>query len=197
MARLLNPIAEKENTMSLPTTLEERVARVEDRLAIRELVSRYNMSIDDRDLATVGSLFTENAFFGSIDGAMGATTRQGIVDQFKERYSVLGATNHFTHDQVITFESPTRARGQVASHAEVWRKEKAMITALRYADIYEKADGAWRFAERRLSFMYYLNVEDYSTALGVRDRNLAGATPKPADWPEGTSTYVEYRPGKA
>ncbi|MDD3885230.1 MAG: nuclear transport factor 2 family protein [Gallionella sp.] len=175
---------------------EERLARVEDRLAIRELISRYNMSIDDRDLKTVGSLFTEDAFFGSVDGAMGATTPQGIVNQFKDRFSVLGATNHFTHDQVIEFESSTRARGMVASHAEVWRKERAMITALRYADVYEKADGAWRFAERRLSFMYYLNVEDYSTVLGVRNRNLAGDAPKPADWPEGTPTYVEYRPGK-
>lgn len=182
--------------MSQSTTIEERVARVEDRLAIRELISRYNMSIDDRDLKAVGSMFTGDAFFGSIDGAMGARTPQGIVDQFKERFSVLGATNHFTHDQVITFESPTRARGLVASHAEVWRKEKAMITALRYADVYEKADGVWRFAERRLSFMYYVNVEDYSTVLGVRDRNRAGDTPKPADWPEGTPTYVEYRPGK-
>lgn len=183
--------------MEHPQTLEERVTRVEDRQAIRELASRYNLAIDDRDLQTVGSLFTENAFFGSVDGAMAATTRQAIVDQFKSRFSVLGATNHFTHDQVITFESAHRARGLVASHAEVWRMEKAMITALRYADVYEKAAGVWRFAERRLSFMYYVNVEDYSTALGVRDRNLAGPVPKPADWPEGTSTYVEYRPGKA
>lgn len=182
--------------MEQQQTLEDRIARVEDRLAIRELVSRYNIAIDNRDLQTVGSLFTENAFFGSIDGAMGATTPKGIVDQFKERFSVLGATNHFTHDQVITFESPKRARGVVASHAEVWRKEKAMITALRYADVYEKADGVWRFADRRLSFMYYLNVEDYTSLLGVRDRNLAGATPKPADWPEGTPTWVEYRPSK-
>lgn len=183
--------------MEQPQSLEQRLARVEDRLAIRELISRYNMAIDDRDLKTVGSLFTENAYFGSVDGAMGATTRQGIVDQFKSRFSVLGATNHFSHDQFINFESPTRARGQVSSHAEVWRKEKAMITALRYADVYEKSDGVWRFAERRLSFMYYLNVEDYSTALGVRERNMAGPTPQAADWPEGTPTYVEYRPGKA
>lgn len=183
--------------MQDPITIEERIAQVEDRLAIRELASRYNFSIDDRDLQTVGTLFTDNASFGSIDGAMNAVGRQAIIDQFKDRYSVLGATNHFTHDQVINFQSPTRATGLVASHAEVWRLERAMITALRYADVYEKSGSVWRFAERRLSFMYYLNVEDYSTALGVRDRNRASATPKPADWPEGTPTWVEYRSNQA
>lgn len=183
--------------MSNTLTLEERIARVEDRLALREMVSRYNISIDNRDLDTVGSLFTANAFFGSADGAMGATGPQAIVDQFKSRFSVLGATNHFTHDQLISFESATRATGTVASHAEVWRNEQAMITALRYADVYEKQDGVWRFAERKLSFMYYLSLADYPQVLGQRDRNRAGPTPKDADWPEGTSTYVEYRPGRA
>jgi len=178
-------------------TLEERITRLEDRLAIREMVSRYNIAIDNRDLHTVGALFTENAFFGSADGAMGATGPQAIVDQFKSRFSVLGATNHFTHDQLITFESAERASGTVASHAEVWRNEQAMITALRYADVYEKQGGVWRFAQRKLSFMYYLSLADYPKVLGQRDRNRAGATPKDADWPEGTSTYVEYRPGKA
>lgn len=182
--------------MTQPQTLEARLTQVEDRVALRELISRYNFAIDDRDLATVGSLFTPNAFFGSVDGAMGATGPDAICEQFKGRFSVLGATNHFSHDQVVTFESPTRARGTVASHAELWRNERTMLTALRYADVYEKHDGAWRFAERKLSFMYYLNIEDYPAALGRRERNCAGPTPKPADWPEGTPTYVEYRPGK-
>lgn len=183
--------------MYVPKTLEERVAQVEDRVALRELVSRYNFAIDDRDLATVATLFTADAYFGSADGALGARSREAIVEQFKGRFSVLGATNHFSHDQAVTFEGPTRARGLVATHAELWRNERAMVTALRYADVYEKVDGAWCFAERKLSFMYYLNVEDYAHALGRRDRNRAGPVPKAADWPEGTSTFVEYRPGKA
>ena len=182
--------------MSAAATLEERLARVEDRLALRELASRYNIAIDNRDLDTVGALFTEQAFFGSADGAMGATGPKAIVEQFKLRFSVLGASNHFTHDQLINFESPQRATGLVASHAEVWRNEQAMITALRYADVYEKQNGVWRFAERKLSFMYYLSLADYPQMLGRRDRNRAGPTPKDADWPEGVSTYVEYRPGK-
>lgn len=179
-------------------SLERRLTQVEDRLAIRELISRYCFSIDDRDLKTVGSLFTDNAYFGSADGAMKAIGRDAIIEQFKSRYSVLGASNHIGHDHVIEFESPTRARGLLSSHAEVWRLGRAMITALRYADVYEKTDGVWRFAERKLSFMYYLPVEDYATVLGRIDRNRASPDkPQPADYPEGRPTWAEYQPTAA
>jgi hypothetical protein len=178
--------------MTQELSLPERIARVEDRQALRELASQYNFSIDDRDLGTVASLFTENAYFGSHDGAMGATGRSAIIEQFKLRFSVLGATNHFSHDQVVRFESATRARGQVASHAEVWRNGRAMLTALRYTDLYDKSDGVWRFAERKLAFMYYVNIEDYASVLGVLERNCAGAVPQAADWPENTPSYRAY-----
>ena len=126
---------------------------------------------------------------------MRATGREAIKKQFESRFSVLGATNHFAHDHVIWFESATRARGQLAVHAEVWRKEQPMLTALRYDDVYQKgADGLWRFAERALSFFYYLNVQDYAAAMGVLERNRAGDVPVAADWPERTATFVEYRP---
>ena len=179
-------------------TLEERLAEVEDRAAILDLTSRYNFDIDGRDLASVGDLFTDQAVFGSKDGAMRAVGRDALLKQFEARFSVLGATNHFAHDHVVWFESATRARGLLSAHAELWRKERTMVTALRYDDIYEKcADGLWRFAQRLLSFMYYLPIEEYATAMGRLDRNRASDTPANADYPELLPTYVEYRPAKA
>ena len=182
--------------MASSSTLEARLAAVEDRLAIRELVSRYCFAIDDRDLVAVGALFTDGAFFGSADRAMGATGRAAILRQFESRYSVMGASNHVSHDHVIEFDGPDKARGRVAVHAELWRHERAMVTALRYADLYEKSDGRWRFSERLLSFMYYLPVEEYGAAMGVLERNRAGSEPVAADWPERMSTWTEYRPDR-
>lgn len=179
-------------------SIESRLAAVEDQLAIRDLTARYNFAIDNRDLASARLLFTPNASFGSRDGAMRATGIDAIVKQFEARFSVLGATNHFAHDHVIWFESTRRARGMVSVHAEVWRKEQPMITALRYDDIYEKEDdGLWRFSERLLSFFYYLNVKDYPAAMGRLERNMASDTPVAADYPERLPTYVELRPGHA
>ena len=186
------------NAASSARTLESRLLEVEDRLAIQDIVARYNFAIDDRDLKSVGELFTDNGSFGSKDGAMRAVGRDAVLKQFEGRFSVLGATNHFAHDHVIWLESPTRARGQLSVHAEVWRKERAMLTALRYDDVYEKgSDGLWRFAERLLSFFYYLDVVDYVTAMGTLERNRAGDTPVAADYPERLPTYVEMRPGKS
>ena len=190
--------------MTIPTrtapadgrTLEARLAEVEDRLALQDLVARYNFAIDNRDLATVAGLFTENGSFGSKDGAMRATGSAAVCKQFEARFSVLGATNHFAHDHVVWFESDSRARGLLSVHAEVWRKEQPMVCALRYDDRYEKSAGLWRFAERLLSFFYYLNVNDYATAMGQLERNHASDTPVAADFPERLPTYVEMRPGK-
>ncbi len=45
-------------------TLEElgnRLQRLEDREAIRQLVARYGQVVDDRDLGSVEALFTEDA----------------------------------------------------------------------------------------------------------------------------------------
>jgi ketosteroid isomerase-like protein len=179
-------------------SIESRLAQVEDRLAIRDLTARYNFAIDNRDLKSVGELFTDNGSFGSKDGAMRAVGRDAVLTQFESRFSVLGATNHFAHDHVIWFESATRARGQLSVHAEVWRTEQPMVTALRYDDLYEKsADGLWRFAERLLSFFYYVNVADYAKALGTLERNHASGVPVAADYPERLPTYVELRPGRS
>ena len=181
---------------SAERTLESRLTEVEDRAAIRDLTARYNFAIDDRDLKSVGELFTDNGSFGSKDGAMRATGREAILKQFEGRFSVLGATNHFAHDHAVWFESPTRARGLLSIHAEVWRKEQPMVTAVRYDDLYEKSGGLWRFAERVLSFFYYLNIKDYPVAMGTLERNHASGTPVAADFPERLPTYVELRPGK-
>ena len=177
-------------------SLESRLAAVEDQLAIRDLAARYNFAMDNRDLPSARLLFTDDASFGSKDGAMRATGIDAIIKQFESRFSALGATNHFAHDHVIWFESDTRARGMLSVHAEVWRKEQPQITALRYDDVYAKVDGLWRFAERLLSFFYYLHVKDYASAMGRLERNMASDTPVAADYPERLPTYVEMRPGK-
>ena len=173
-------------------SLDARLQRVADELEIRNLVARYVFAIDDRDLATVADLFAPHGAFRSVDGVMDARGREAVVAQFKGRYSVLGASNHVTHDHLVTIKSPTEATGLVSAHAELWRKGQMMVTALRYADVYIKAEGAWRFAERTLSFLYYVPVTEYGAILGRRERNLAYDEPRPADYPEGLPTWADY-----
>lgn len=173
-------------------TLEHRLRRMEDRDEIRTLVARYGFVIDDRDLDGIGALFARDARFRSKDGVMDARGRDAILKQFEGRFSVLGMTIHYTHDHVIRFDDDDHARGLVSSHSELIRNGQPMLVALRYEDAYVREDGAWRFADRLLSFCYYMDVREYADLLGDRMRMRAYEKPAPADWPEGTDTFRRY-----
>jgi hypothetical protein len=62
-------------------------------------------------------------------------------------------TMHFNGQSAVTLDGD-RASGEtycLAHHVYLDDgKRKLMIAALRYQDIFAKADGTWRFAERRL-----------------------------------------------
>ena len=67
-------------------SLEARLARVEDQLAIRDLTARYNFAMDNRDLASASLLFMPDGSFGSKDGAMRATGIDAIVTSRSSRW---------------------------------------------------------------------------------------------------------------
>lgn len=172
-----------------------RLARLEAESAIRALAARYCFAIDNHDLDAVAGLFTADARVWSRDGVMDATGRDAIIAQYEGRFRLLGPSNHVSHDHWIRFDDvPARAEGLLSAHAELWRDGEMMVTALRYDDVYALEDGAWRFAERALAFLYYIPVGDYPAILGQRDRMRAYAEPAAADYPERLPTWKDYRP---
>ena len=182
--------------MQLGPTLEERVRRLEDRTAINELIARYCLVMDNRDVAGMEALFTLDVHFWSADGVMDAHGRDAAIEMFKGRFTVLGPSNHFTHDRIIEFDplDHDKATGIVLSHAEMQRKGQPMLAAMRYHDVYQRSDGRWRFRERGLSFMYYVPTAEDLDALGpgLGQRMRAYDPPVPADWPENLPTWQRY-----
>lgn len=182
--------------MSTWADLERRIRRLEDRDSICELIARYGLVMDDRDMENMNSLFTADVVVRSIDGVMNSTGREAAVELFRGRFKVLGPSNHFSHDKIIRFDEadPDRATGLVLSHAEMNRKGQAMITAIRYQDAYRREQGQWRFSERVLQFFYYVPAAQYLEALGsgLATRNRAYETPMAADWPEKLSSWKQY-----
>jgi hypothetical protein len=175
-------------------TTEQRLARLEARAEIRELAARHCFTIDERDIDGIGQCFTRDGSFRSIDGVMNAVGREAVIAQFHGRFSVLGPSNHFTHDHTVEFDDADaqRARGVVNSHAEVVRNGQPMLASLRYHDEYRVEDGRWRFHARTLAFFYYLRPADYPEAMGGSLRNRAYAQPHPADLPERTDAWQRY-----
>lgn len=170
-----------------------RIERLEAVEAIRGLASRYCVAIDDRDLRTVFTLFTEDARVFSRDGVMDARGSDAIMKLYEQRYAALGPTLHITHDHLIDVTGPNDATGLVTAHAEVWRNGKAQIAALRYHDRYRREDGQWCFSAREMLFFYYLEPRDYADALGRIDRVLTYDKPAPADFPERGVCWQDYR----
>lgn len=181
-------------TTQQSSDLAQRVARLEARVQIRELVARYCFVVDERDIEGIGGCFTHDGAFRSRDGRMNAEGRAAVVEQFHVRFSVLGPSNHFTHDHIIDFDDgdSAAARGLVNSHAEVVRNGQPMWASLRYHDAYRFEDGRWRFRERSLAFFYYLQPARYSEVMLSALRNHAYATPLAADFPEGLSSWQHY-----
>jgi ketosteroid isomerase-like protein len=182
--------------MATPPDLEQRLRRLEDRTEIDELIARYCLAMDNRDLAAIPGLFTADVRIASGDGVMNVVGRAAAVEMFRGRFTVLGPSNHFTHDRIVTFDpaDPDRATGIVLSHAEMNRRGQPMLAAIRYHDEYRRDDGAWRFAARTLSFFYYVPTAQYLDALGggLARRNRAYDAPQPADWPESLATWKSY-----
>ena len=142
--------------MKLGPTLEERVRHLEDRVAIGELIARYCLVLDNRDVDAIESLFTPDARVWSADGVMDARGRQAVIEMFMGRFTVPGPGNQVTHDRIVEFDhmDPDRATGIVLAHTEVQRNGQPMLAAIRYQDVYQRCEGRWRFRERGLSFIY-------------------------------------------
>jgi ketosteroid isomerase-like protein len=179
--------------MMQPMSTEARLKRLEDRAELAELIARYALAVDDRDLEAIGRLFTPDGAFRSRDGVMEARGTQAVLEQFRGRFRALKLSNHFSHDHIFEFGAdPDAATGLITAHAEVWRNGRALIGALRYQDSYRRFEGRWCFADRLLFFLYYLPVEEYASALGDPLRQRAYGDRRPADFPESLPTWQQY-----
>jgi hypothetical protein len=176
-----------------------RIRRLEDRVEIDELIARYGLVMDDREMEVMPGLFTEDAVVRSLDGVMNCAGREALIELFRGRFKVLGPSNHVTHDRIVTFDDadPDLARGLVLAHAEMHRRGQPMLTAIRYSDTYRRDQGRWKFRERVLAFMYYVPTAEYLDAFGpgLATRNRAYDNPMPADWPEALPSWKKYYGG--
>jgi hypothetical protein len=179
--------------------IQTRLDRLEAESQIRGLIARYCFTIDDRDMLGVATLFDEDARVASQDGVMEARGVEAIMAQFRGRFEVLGPGGHYMHDIAIDLSDIDRdeATGRVSGHAELWRRGRMMVAALRYRDRYRRTAAGWRFAERIISFLYYVPVEEYPNILARTDRNRAYDTPCAADFPEALATWGAYEEAHA
>jgi hypothetical protein len=165
-----------------PTTIEERIDRVESLAEIRQLPVRYALALDSRDLSTLVSLFPSDVRVGRDEFG-----REALYSWFLDSMSRVRTTVHVVANHVVDFESPARARGVVYCRDEVEYPDSGewKIGMLQYHDTYRRDDGEWFFERRR--FLRWYQVD-------ALERPAPGAGIDPGTDPITTSRLPEALP---
>ena len=129
-----------------------------DRLAIREIVDAYARCADRRDADGQKALFTADTRFvvhmagEGTDPTDDLHGRESLTPVF-ENLNAYEVTTHFNGQSTVELDGD-RATGEtycLAHHVYSADGERTlMMASLRYHDTFVKADGTWRFSERRL-----------------------------------------------
>jgi hypothetical protein len=147
--------------------LEVRVDRLESTEAIRQLVSRYALATDSRDLDALVALFVD-------DVRVGADQRgRDVLRAFFDRtLREVGVTILHVGNHVIDFDDADHARAVVYCRGEVQVDDRWIVQAIQYRDQYERRGRDWFFVRRR-------HLLWYGAELGQSPLGLP-----PANWPE-------------
>lgn len=137
------------------TSLEARIDRLESLDEIRQLVSKYSLTLDMRDLDAHVNLFAPDIRV-SRETSGRAALRSWLDDTLRLQFT---GTSHHIGNHVIEFDSPDSAHGVVYSknEHETPREDGGadwVIMQMMYWDNYERIDGVWVF-RRRLPCYWY------------------------------------------
>ncbi len=133
-------------------TVEERLQRLEDDRAIRDLKARYLRACDLKDPDTVLDTLSPNGAVIAYDGFPAFSNREDFVAIYRQ----MGCTPdifdiHHAANGIIEFDGADRARGRWSLFFHNINLGQRTLTQMgvEYDDVYVKADGRWWIAETR------------------------------------------------
>ncbi|MEP1472913.1 MAG: nuclear transport factor 2 family protein [Halieaceae bacterium] len=135
--------------------LVARIERLEALDEIRQLVAKYSLSLDMRDLDAHVNLFAADIRV-SREQTGRAYLKQWLDDTLRQQFT---GTSHHIGNHVIEFDDPEHAHGVVYSKNEHETPcadggTEWVIMQMLYWDDYERIDGRWLF-RRRLPCYWY------------------------------------------
>ena len=136
-------------------SLEARIDKLESLESIRQLVAKYALSLDMRDLDAHVNLFAPDIRVSRSETGRGAL-KQWLDDTLRLQFT---GTSHHTGNHIIEFDDPDHAHGVLYSknEHETPRQDGGVdwvIMQMLYWDDYERQDGVWYF-RRRLPCYWY------------------------------------------
>lgn len=135
-----------------PASLEQRLARLEDDRAIRDLKARYLRACDAKDVEAIRDTLLPEGAVIAFDGFPPFAGRDAFVDLYRQMACAPGVFDiHHGANGIITFESADRARGQwsLLFHSIVLANRSVTQMGVEYDDLYARQGGRWWIAETR------------------------------------------------
>lgn len=130
--------------------LSARIDRLESLDEIRQLVSKYALSLDMRDMDAHVNLFAEDIRV-SKEKCGRSHLKRWLDDTLRLQFT---GTSHHIGNHVIEFKDPDHAFGVVYSKNEHETGNEWIIMQMLYWDDYERMGGRWYF-RRRLPCYWY------------------------------------------
>ncbi len=133
-------------------SLEERLQRLEDDRAIRDLKSRYLRACDSKDPETLRDTLLPVGAVVAYDGFPAFDNRDDFVAVYAQMGCAPGIFDiHHGANGIIIFESPSRANGKWSLFFHNINLEAQTLTQMgvEYEDVYVKREGRWWIAETR------------------------------------------------
>ena len=135
---------------TLDLSLEQRIDRLEALDEIRQLVSKYSLSLDMRDLDAHVNLFAADIRISrELSGR--AHMKAWLDDTLRQQFT---GTSHHIGNHIIEFDDADHAHGIVYSKNEHETGREWVLMQMLYWDDYERIDGVWYF-RRRLPCYWY------------------------------------------
>jgi|SRR6185437_3440798 len=146
-------------------SLEARVQRLEAVEEIRQLVSRYALALDSRNVEALAALFVED-----VDVHGGAKGREALAEWFNGPVLRQGYTTtfHLIGNHVIDFTDDDHATGRLYCRPEHEVGDLWVIMPVVYEDRYERQAGHWYFRSRRPHAFYAADIKE--SPLDVENR---------------------------
>ncbi|HEY8518369.1 MAG TPA: nuclear transport factor 2 family protein [Candidatus Binatia bacterium] len=130
-------------------TLERRIARLEDELAIHRLIVSYGFAVDSGDAEATAALFTDDAVY-DIDGTLVLRGRDGVAEMVRgERHqALLPRCAHTIGPAVVTVDGDAAV---ATAYSRVYLREGDALRLWRLSFNrfeLERRDGRWLIARR-------------------------------------------------
>jgi len=135
-----------------PPSLEARIQRIDDRMAIEQLLMEYGRALDNRDFAAFAALFTED---GEWMGAQGSYHGPKEIQESMEKMFTAAAADipkgknfHLLTNVIIELQGDRATASSKFIFYKMNGAKPEAAVAGRYEDRLVRVGGAWKFQQR-------------------------------------------------